>query len=81
MNQDHTPHVDAATAARRLIDDTPGSAAMEPEERERLQQTIERIITRARRLQRVHKTETPWATSYQAQTGRTARRGDEEDAL
>ncbi len=61
--------------AGRLIDDTPGSAAMEPEEREHLQQTIERIITRARGAQHLLQEQRPWARSYRLRRGATHGKG------
>ncbi len=76
MNQDRAEHIDAAATARQLIADTPGSDVMPPDEREHLQQTIERIITRARGAQCLAPQQRPWATSYRAQTGRHTRRED-----
>jgi hypothetical protein len=74
------PHTDAAAVARQLIDDTPDTAAMEPEERERLHQTIEGIIIRARRYQHCRPEDRPWARNFHTRTGRDARRGDGENA-
>lgn len=69
-------HEDAATVARQLIAASPGVAALEPEERERLQQTIEGIILRARAPQDLAPEQRPWSRSAQALVRRNPRRGD-----